>query len=199
MARGYNDCVTFPGSVSRFFAGTVLFLLLPLATVAEQETPRIETLHADARGPDVFVGYRLMGALNPQLAGRIESGLETAIRCEIRLYRHNAHWLWDDRMDTRQYRVAVTYDPVTREYVVVETVDGRPLQRASTHDFAEVARRLVSRENLLVFRVRHDDWRTNLYVQMRATFDSGYLFAIIPVDSRTKWKESNRFEVKVAR
>ena len=176
-----------------------LLLHLTAAAGAQQDRPRIETLHADARGPDVFVGFRLTGALNPQLATRIESGLETAIRYEIRLNRHNAHWLWDDRMDTRRYRVAVTYDPVTREYVVVETLDGRPLQRASTPDFNEVARRLVSRENLLVFRVRHDDWRTNLYVQTRATFDSGYLFAIIPVDSRTPWKESNRFEIKVAR
>lgn len=191
--------MTFPGSVSRVLAGAGLFLHLAAAAGAQQERPRIETLQADARGPDVFVGFRLTGALNPQLSTRIESGLETAIRYEIRLNRHNAHWLWDDRMDTRKYRVAVTYDPVTREYVVVETLDGRPLQRASTHDFKEVARRLVSRENLLVFRVRHDDWRTNLYVQMRATFDSGYLFAIIPVDSRTPWKESNRFEIKVAR
>jgi hypothetical protein len=191
--------VTFPGSVSRVLAGAGLFLHLASGAGAQQERPRIETLHADARGPDVFVGFQLTGALNPQLATRIESGLETAIRYEIRLNRHNAHWLWDDRMDTRRYRVAVTYDPVTREYVVVETLDGRPFQRASTHDFKEVALRLVSRENLLVFRVRHDDWRTNLYVQMRATFDSGYLFAIIPVDSRTPWKESNRFEIKVAR
>ncbi len=165
---------------------------------ADQETPRIESLHADARGPDVFTRFQLAGALNPELATKIESGLETAIRYEIRLYRHNAHWLWDDHMDTRKYRVAATYDPVTREYVVVETMDGRSLQRSTTHDFHEVARRLLSRENLLVFRVRHDDWRTNLYVRMRATFDSGYLFAIIPVDSRTSWKNSNRFEIKVA-
>jgi hypothetical protein len=170
---------------------------VPLAG-AQQENPRIESLFADARGPDVFTRFRLAGALNPELASKIESGLETAIRYEIRLYRHNAHWLWDDRMDTRKYRVAVTYDAVTREYVIVETMDGRALQRSTTHDFKEVARRLLSRENLLVFRVRHDDWRTNLYVRMRATFDSGYLFAIIPVDSRTPWKDSNRFEIKVA-
>jgi hypothetical protein len=102
-------------------------------------------------------------------------------------------------MDTRRYRVAVTYDPVTREYVIVETMDGRPLQRATTHNFAEVTRRLLSRENLLVFRVGHDDWRTNLYIEARATFDSGYLFTIIPVDSRTSWTQSNRFEVKVGK
>jgi hypothetical protein len=185
--------------IRRLVAAVGLGLLVAMGAAGEEERPRIETLHADARGPDVFVGFRLTGALNPQLATRIESGLETAIRYEARLYRHNAHWLWDDRMDTRQYRVAVTYDPVTREYVVVETLDGRPLQRSSTHDFAEVARRLVARENLLLYRVRHDDWRTNLYVKLRATFDSGYLFAIIPVDSRTAWKESNRFEVRVSR
>jgi hypothetical protein len=162
----------------------------------EAGKPRIESLHAEARGPDVFLRFRLDGALNPELATKIEAGLETAIRYEIRLYRHNAHWLWDDRLQSRRYRVAVTYDPVTREYVLAETLDGRPLSRTSMRDFSEVARRLVSRDNLLVFRVGEDDPRRNLYLEMRAVFDSGYLFTIIPVDARTSWKESNRFEVK---
>lgn len=177
----------------------VALVLASFGAAAVQEKPRIEALRADARGQDVFVGFRLAGVLNPELSSKIESGLETVIRYEIRLYRHNAHWFWDDRMDTRRYRVAVTYDPVTREFVIVETMDGRPLHRTTTHNFAEVSRRLLSRENLLAFRVRHDDWRTNLYVQARATFDSGYLFTIIPVDSRTAWAESNRFEVKVGK
>ncbi|MGH9365551.1 MAG: DUF4390 domain-containing protein [Thermoanaerobaculia bacterium] len=159
---------------------------------------RIELLNAEARGYDVFVEFRLDGALNPELATKIEAGLETAIRYEVRLYRHNAHWLWDSHMGSRSYRVAVTYDPVTREYVIAETMDGKPLTRSTTRDFSEVARRLVSRDNLLAFRVGRDDWRTNLYVQMRATFDSGYILAIIPVDSRTKWKQSNRFEIRSA-
>ena len=185
-------------SLEKTWVLATVLLLASSAAAAEQEKPRVEALRAEARGPDVFIGFRLAGALNPELAARIESGLETVIRYEIRLYRHNAHWFWDDRMDTRRYRVAVTYDPVTREYVVVETMDARPLHRSTTHNFSEVARRLLSRENLLVFRVPHDDWRTNLYVEMRATFDSGYLFTIIPVDSGTAWQSSNRFEVKVA-
>lgn len=167
-----------------------------LLDAQEAGKPRIESLHAEARGPDVFLRFRLDGALNPELSTKIEAGLETAIRYEIRLYRHNAHWLWDDRLQSRRYRVAVTYDPVTREYVLAETLDGRPLSRTSTRDFSEVARRLVSRDNLLVFRVGEDEPRKNLYLEMRAVFDSGYLFTIIPVDARTSWKESNRFEVK---
>ncbi|MDQ2980388.1 MAG: hypothetical protein M3R62_14345, partial [Acidobacteriota bacterium] len=86
--------------------------------------------------------------------------------------------------------------PVTREYVIAETLDGKPLARSSTRDFAEVGRRLVSRENLLVFRVGEKEPHTNLYLEMRAVFDSGYLFTIIPVDARTPWKESNRFDVR---
>ena len=180
------------------------FLVGVMASAGGQAAPeevgaaRVDLLQAEARGPDVFLRFHLDGALNPELATRIQAGLETTIRYEIRLYRHNAHWLWDDLMDSRKYRVAVTYDPITREYVVVETLDGRPLLRSTTHNFSEVARRLLSRENLLVFRVRPDDWRTNLYVRMRVAFDSGYLFTIIPVDDRTAWKESNRFEVKTS-
>jgi hypothetical protein len=166
------------------------------AFAQDARKPRIESVRAEARGPDVFIRFRVDGAVNPELASKIEAGLETGIRYEIRLYRHNAHWLWDDRIDTRRYRVAATYDPVTREYVIAETLDGKPLARSSTRDFAEVARRLVSRENLLVFRIPEDGPRRNLYVQMRAVFDSGYLFTIIPVDARTDWGISNRFELK---
>jgi uncharacterized protein DUF4390 len=182
----------------------VTALLLSVCAAAGAALPeeasrpaRIDVLQAEARGPDVFLRFHLDGALNPELATKIQAGLETAIRYEIRLYRHNAHWLWDNRMDTRQYRIAVTYDPVTREYVVVESMDGKPQARATTKEFADVTRRLISHENLLAFRVRYDDWRTNLYVAMRATFDSRYLFTIIPVDARTPWKDSNRFEIKV--
>ncbi|HKD12333.1 MAG TPA: DUF4390 domain-containing protein [Thermoanaerobaculia bacterium] len=156
----------------------------------------IDLLRAEPRGPDVFLRFHLDGALNPELATKIQAGLETTIRYEIRLYRHNAHWFWDYRMDSRVYRVAVTYDPVTREYVVVETLDNKPLARFTTKDFHQVTQRLVSHDNLLAFRVAFTDWRTNLYITMRATFDSGYLFTIIPVDSRTAWRESNRFEIK---
>lgn len=170
--------------------------LTSAAPAQEAAKPRLETLHAEAKGPDVFLRFRLDGALNPELASKIEAGLETAIRYDIRLYRHNAHWLWDDKIDTRRYRVAVTYDPVTREYVIAEMLDAKPLARSSTRDFAEVSRRLVSRENLLVFRVPDYAPKKNLYVQMRAVFDSGYLFTIIPVDARTDWKLSNRFEIK---
>jgi Domain of unknown function (DUF4390) len=179
---------------------TVSAAILVAAGAAAQPAPRaatIDVLRADARGSDVFLRFHLDGALNPELATKIQTGLETAIRYEIRLYRHNAHWLWDDRMDSREFRVAVTYDPVTREYVIVETMDGKPLTRATTKDFSEATRRLVSQDNLLAFRVRFDDWRTNLYVSLRATFDSRYALAIIPVDARTPWKQSNRFEVKV--
>jgi hypothetical protein len=94
-----------------------------------------------------------------------------------------------------KYRVSATFDPVTREYVIVETMDDKPFSHSTTRDFGDVTRRLTSHENLSAFRVR-EDGLTNLYVAMRATFDSGYLFTIIPVDSRTDWAESNRFEVK---
>ena len=50
----------------------------------EAARPRIETCHAEARGPDVFLRFRLAGALNPELATKIEAGLETTIRYDIR-------------------------------------------------------------------------------------------------------------------
>jgi len=178
--------------------GALLFVALREAGLSQDAAgPRINPLRVQPRGRDVFISFSLTGALNPELARKIEAGLETAIRYEIRLYRRYPYW-FDDFVDSRRYRVAVTYDPVTREYVVEESLDGKPLRRSTTRDFPEAARRLLSRENLLAFRVGEAEPRRNLYVMMRARFESGYLFTIIPVDSKTPWKKSKRFNLRAS-
>lgn len=173
-------------------------LLLASAAVAQDDRqPRVSQLRVEPRGRDVFLGFIVAGALNPELARKIEAGLETAIRYDIRLYRRYPYW-FDDFVEQRRYRVAATFDPVTREYAIEETLDGKPLRRTTTREFAEAARLLLSRENLLAFHVARGKPTRNLYVQMRASFDAGYVFTIIPVDSRTPWKKSRRFNVRAA-
>src|SRR6266540_3731390 len=119
-------------------AAFVLCGLFAAAVAAGQEGngPRITQLRVDARGRDVFLGFTLAGALNPELARKIEAGLETAIRYEIRLYRRYPYW-FDDLVEKRKYRAAATNAPVTRQYAVEEMVDGKPLRRTTTRDFAE--------------------------------------------------------------
>jgi hypothetical protein len=162
------------------------------AAEAEAARPEVTVLWVTTRGADVFLKFELTGVLNPELARKIEAGLETTIRYEIRLLRQYRYW-FDTLLDSRRYAVSVTFDPVTREYVVVETLDDKPLSRATTADFEEVKRQLVSGENLLAFHIRPEWPRRNLIVHMRAAFDSKYLFAFIPVDSRTSWKKSKKF------
>jgi Domain of unknown function (DUF4390) len=157
--------------------------------------PRVRDLRVESRGRDVFVSFALDGALNPELARKIEAGLQTSIRYDIRLYRRYPYW-FDDPVERRRCRVSVTFDPVTREYAVEEVLDGKPLRRTATRDFPDAARLLLSRESLLAFHVQPGRPTRNLYVQMRASFDAGYVFTIIPVDSRTPWKKSRRFNVR---
>jgi len=181
--------------------GGALFLcgLLTASVAAAQDDrqPRVSKLRVEPRGRDVFIGFTVAGALDPGLAKKMEAGLETAIRYEIRLYRRYPYW-FDDFVEQRRYRVAATHDPVTREYAIEETLDGKPLRRTTTRDFAEAAQLLLSRENLLAFHVERGKPTRNLYVQMRASFDAGYVFTIIPVDSRTPWKKSRRFNVRTS-
>jgi Domain of unknown function (DUF4390) len=173
-----------------------LFASAVLAAQAESG-PRVRELRVESRGRNVFVTFAVSGALNPELARKIEAGLETALRYDIRLYRRYPYW-FDDLVEQRRYRVAVTFDPVTREYAVEETLDGKPLRRSTTREFPEATKLLLSRENLLAFHVQRGRPTRNLYVQMRASFDAGYVFTIIPVDSRTPWKKSRRFNVRAA-
>jgi hypothetical protein len=173
-------------------------LLTPSFAGGQADTePRVSQLRVEPRGRDVFIGFTVAGALNPELARKIEAGLETALRYDIRLYRRYPYW-FDDFVEQRRYRVAATFDPVTREYAIEETLDGKPLRRTTTREFSEAARLLLSRENLLAFHVARGKPTRNLYVQMRASFDAGYVFTIIPVDSRTPWKKSKRFNVRAA-
>lgn len=175
----------------------ILCGLLTASVAAAQDAsqPRVSQLRVEPRGRDVFIGFTIAGALDPELAKKMEAGLETALRYDIRLYRRYPYW-FDDFVEQRRYRVAATYDPVTREYAIEETLDGKPLRRTTTREFSEAARLLLSRENLLAFHLQRGRPTRNLYVQMRAKFDAGYVFTIIPVDSRTPWKKSKRFNVR---
>ena len=166
-----------------------------IASAQDEKGPRITKLRVEPRGRDVFLGFTLAGVLNPELSRKIEAGLETAIRYDIRLYRRYPYW-FDDFVDQRRYRVAVTFDPVTREYAVEETLDGKPLRRTTTREFSEAANRLLSADNLLAFHVSRGRPTRNLYVEVRARFDTSYFMTIIPVDSRTEWKKSKRFNVR---
>jgi hypothetical protein len=172
----------------------VLSLQRPPLAQGQAVELRLDRLEVTTRGRDVFLRFHLTGALNPELASKIQAGLETAIRYDIRLYRR--YELWPDYLvDSRRYGVSATYDPVTREYAVAETMDRRPYRRATTREFAEVARRLTSGEHVLAFRVGEGKPERNLYVRIRARLDSGYLFAFIPVDAKTPWVNSRRFNL----
>ena len=95
----------------------------PAAASGEEDSnPQVTVLRVTTRRADVFLKFQLTGVLNPELARKIEAGLETTIRYEIRLYRQYRYW-FDNFLDARQYAVSVSFDPVTREYVVAETLD----------------------------------------------------------------------------
>ena len=186
--------------MSRPIGGSLVLcglLTASFAAAQDDRQPRVSQLRVEPRGRDVFIDFTVAGALDPQLAKKMEAGLETAIHYDIRLYRRYPYW-FDDFVEQRRYRVAATHDPVTREYAIEETLDGKPLRRTATREFSEAARLLLSRENLLAFHVERGKPTRNLYVQMRASFDAGYVFTIIPVDSRTPWKKSKRFNVRAA-
>jgi hypothetical protein len=188
-------------ATSRALRTSLLFCAAVLAgspaARAEEEKPQVTVLRVTTRGSDVYLKFQLTGVLNPELARKIEAGLETTIRYEIRLYRQYRYW-FDNLLDSRHFAVSVTFDPVTREYVVVETLDDKPLSRSTTADFEDVKRLLISRNHLLAFHVRPEWPQRNLIVHMRAAFDSGYLFAFIPVDYRTSWKKAKKFAIRDA-
>jgi len=156
--------------------------------------PHIRKLDVTVAGNEVRIDFVLRGAVDPALARRLQSGLDTAVDYEIRLFERNRYW-FDQFLDKHRYRVAATYDPVSREYVVRDSWDGRPLEVHTVRSFAEATELLLSRAGLPVFRVRPGWPHKHLYVSMRASYDAGNFFALAPVDASTDWKKSRTFKI----
>jgi hypothetical protein len=167
---------------------------LAIAPAARAENPHISPLAIGVRGNEVFLTFTLNGALDPQLARRLESGLELSIDYDLRLLDRNRYW-FDQFLEVHKYRVAATYNAVKREYLVRDFWDGKAAGALTTQEFSEAARLLVSRSDLSAFRV-HRDWpHKHLYVKMRASYDAGRFFALAPVNSTTEWKKSKTFKI----
>jgi hypothetical protein len=173
--------------------GLALFAALGSGS-ARAENPHIAPLAVTVRGNELFLTFTLNGALDPQLSRRLESGLELSIDYDIRLLERNRYW-FDQFLESHRFRIAATYNPVKREYLVRDFWDDKPSGQFTTQEFTEAARMLVSRRELPGFRV-HRDWpHKHLYVKMRASYDAGRFFALAPVNSTTEWKKSKAFKV----
>ncbi|MGH9442932.1 MAG: DUF4390 domain-containing protein [Thermoanaerobaculia bacterium] len=173
---------------------SLLLLAASWAPRAAAENPHISPLSIAVKGNEVFLTFTLNGALDPQLSRRLESGLELSIDYDIRLLDRNRYW-FDQFLDAHRFRIAATYNPVRREYLVRDSWDGKPSGAFTTQEFTEAARMLVSRSGLPGFRVRRDWPHKHLYVKMRASYDAGRFFALAPVDSSTEWKKSKTFKI----
>jgi Domain of unknown function (DUF4390) len=167
----------------------------PAALFGADPEPHISPLLVHSVGADVAIDFTLQGALNPDLERRIESGLATTIDYEIRLYVRNRYW-FDQKLDIHHFIVSVTYDPIRREYVVVDLYDTREVGRRPVPEFSEAAGLMISRRGIRVFHISPEWPRRNLYVMMRARFDAGHFFAFVPVDSVSDWKKSKVFQVQ---
>lgn len=173
---------------------SLAFLALASPPRARAENPHISPLAIGVRGNEVFLAFTLNGALDPQLSRRLESGLELSIEYDLRLLDRNRYW-FDQFLDAHRFRIAATYNPVRREYLVRDFWDGKPSNSFTTQEFTEAARMLVSRSELPAFRIRKDWPHKHLYVKMRASYDAGRFFALAPVDSSTEWKKSKTFKI----
>ncbi len=177
-------------------AFALLLLALPAAS-ARGETPHIRQLDIVVRGNEVLLDFTLNGTIDPALARRLESGLETSIQYTLRLEERNRYW-FDQFLEEHDFRITAAYDPVRRQFIVRDTWDGKPSGSTTAREFAEAAHLLLSRRALPAFRV-HRDWpHKHLYVKMRASYDAGNTFALAPVDSSTDWKKSGTFKIHEA-
>jgi len=171
-----------------------LVFVLEATASARAEPPHIAPLAVEVRGSDLFLTFVLNGAIDPDLARRIESGLETSIDYDVRLLERNRYW-FDQELESHRFRVTAAYNPVKREYVVRDFWDKKPAASVATSEFTEAAKLLVSRGRLPAFRVRRGWPHKHLYVKMRASYDAGHFFALAPVESSTEWKKSKTVKV----
>lgn len=169
-------------------ASILLFLaLVPVAAAAEE--PTIRNLSATVEGQKVSVRFTLANGLaNGEMVEALEAGLPTSFTYIVEIFRDRPNW-FDDSVARARIEVIVTFNSVTREYLL-NYRRGRKLVRSETFtDFATLVTRMTSIEEPDLFEIGNRQY-FKLKVRVKADLMRGWLLYVVPWEISTRWSET---------
>lgn len=145
----------------------------------------------EREGDRLLVGFELVDAFDDRFLERIESGLPTGFKYQIKLERLRRYW-WDNRVHKSELEVIAMYNALTREYLVNFKQDGRLIDSQVKKSRAELERAMTHLHALPFFTM--DEPRSGRWiVRVRAELGSRTLLLLFPTTRETAWAESQTF------
>lgn len=168
--------------------------LLVTAAVPAAELRDLQPTVADG---EVQVSFQLVGALEPQVMERIQSGLPTAFVYDVELLRDRRRW-WDAKVAEATLEVVAMYNAVSQEYLVNFKRDGKLVESRLASSVTELEAAMTRVERVPLFAVgdlRGGDG-TRFLLKARAELGSKTWLSLIPVRISTDWAVSRKFRAR---
>lgn len=153
-------------------------------------SPALQGLRAEAKAGSVVVSLEIRDALDPPRLEEIESGIESVVRCRIRLVRRRAGLLADEELADVEVEASVRRDALSRQYTLTRRVDGDTLEKRMTADPEEMKRFLTTLDRVPVAPA--DLLAAGQTYEVRARGDLGLVwrFYLIPWPASTGWERA---------
>ncbi|MGA7617540.1 MAG: DUF4390 domain-containing protein [Thermoanaerobaculia bacterium] len=175
----------------------LLFLFASSAVFAEADA-YIDHLSASAKNGRVSVRFTLEnGFERAELQKALQSGLPTGFTYHITLLRQRPNW-FDSTVGETEIQVVVTFNSVTREYLLNYRRDHKLVRSETLTDLAALRQRMTSIDEHDLFDLGgRRPWKH--VVRVRADVARGFLLSMIPVDISTRWRETRVAEAHGSR
>jgi hypothetical protein len=136
----------------------------------------------------VSVHFALTGAFTkPQLLEGLQSGVPTAFRYIVEIYRDRPYWM-DEGIARSRIEVICTFNSVTREYLLNYRRDRRLVRSETFNDLAALQQRMTTIDELALFDIG-DRKPYKLKVRVKADLMRGWLLYFIPWEVSTRWRD----------
>jgi Domain of unknown function (DUF4390) len=107
-----------------------------------KESPHIAGLSVERVDGQFVASFRLASVFDPDVLGKIESGLETVFEYRLEVLHRRRFWI-DERTVQHRILASTRYDSLSRQYSLLLKVDGE-VERSSTTDKPEEMRRWIT-------------------------------------------------------
>lgn len=154
--------------------------------------PHIAGLDLAIEDRQVLLSFLVVGLFDEAFMRRIDSGLATEIRFDLRLVKLR-RWWFDRNAEEGNLQVTATYNAVTREYQVHTKYNGNLIDSSVVRDAEELEEAMTRFIRIPAFSLRGRG-PGRLMVQVRAELGPGTRLFFIPTTRTTDWVE-RRFQI----
>jgi hypothetical protein len=180
---------TLPGSffLLLLLSGQPVSAAQEEAPAARDETsPRIGALSVERIDGQFVASFRLDSVFDPELQGKIASGLETVFEYRLEVIRRRRFWL-DEHTVEHRILASTRYDSLSRQYSLLLKVDGE-VERSSTTDKAEeMGRWMTEIQGIPLGPVSGFTPAEDFSVRVKSNLQQRFVLFFIPWNRDTTW------------